>query len=179
MDAFSTMMGNKTTKSGYSILKGSHNTEEDACYLLQFDGLSNPNPGVSTGGAVMFSPNDRKVVFERGEFIQFATNNQAEYTGLLIGIKSAVDLEVKHLLIEGDSQLVIFQIQGKWKLKNEGLKQLHKDITTLLKNFEFIGIRHVRRDNNQYADKITNDVFESRTSYLKTKDIRVKSIQSK
>lgn len=170
MDAFSTMMGDKTTKSGYFILKGSSNTEEDGCYLLQFDGLSDPNPGVSTGGAVMFSPVGRNVVFERGEFIQFATNNQAEYTGLLIGIKCAVDLGVKQLLIEGDSQLVIFQIQGKWKLKHEGLKQLHKDITALLKNFEFVGIRHVRRDKNQYADKITNDVFKSKTSYLKTNE---------
>ncbi|NDB86194.1 MAG: hypothetical protein EB127_26385, partial [Alphaproteobacteria bacterium] len=85
----SSQPSDRKTKSGYSIIKGSDKTEEESCYLLQFDGLAEPNPGISTGGAVVFSPISRKVVFERGEFIDFATNNQAEYTGLVIGLQSA------------------------------------------------------------------------------------------
>jgi ribonuclease HI len=168
-NAFDIMMKpqiDKKTKSGYSIIKGS-NFEEEDCYLLQFDGLSNPNPGISTGGAVLFSPVSRKVVFERGEYIQYATNNQAEYTGLIIGLKSAIDNGIKQILIEGDSQIVIFQTEGKWKVKNENLKNLNNEVKKLLLQFDFVAVRHVYRDNNEYADKITNDVFESKQSYFK------------
>lgn len=145
--------------------------EEDKCYLLQFDGLSEPNPGISTAGAVMFSPAPRTPVFERGEFMGHATNNQAEYTGLLIGIKSAFDLGIKQVLIEGDSQLIIFQTEGKWKVQNEILKNLNKEVRDiLLSKFDYVGIRHIYRDKNQYADKITNDVYASKTSFFKKFD---------
>lgn len=155
------------TKSGYSIIRGSDSVEEESCYLLQFDGLSEPNPGTSTAGAVLFYPNSQNVVFERGEFLNYATNNQAEYTGLLIGLKSAIDLGIKKLLIEGDSQLVIFQTEGKWKVKNEILKNINNQIRDLLTYFDFIAIRHVYRNKNEYADKITNDVLKTRTSFFR------------
>jgi ribonuclease HI len=158
---------NKKTSGGYSVIKGLDTIEESACYLLQFDGLSEPNPGTSTGGAVMFCPGSRKVVFERGEFMNFATNNQAEYTGLLIGVKSALEFDVKHLLIEGDSQLVIFQTEGKWKVKNDGLKTLNKEVRDLLSQFDFVAIRHVYRDKNEHADRITNNVLKSGKSFFK------------
>lgn len=171
-NAFQMMMktpqsADKKTKNGYSIIKGSDKTEEDSCYLLQFDGLSEPNPGTSTGGAVLFSPIQRKVVFERGEFIDYATNNQAEYTGLLIGIKSAIEVGVEEILIEGDSQLIIFQTEGKWKVKNDDLKTLNKEVKDLLSHFKFVGIRHIYRDKNVHADKITNDVLKLRESFFK------------
>jgi ribonuclease HI len=175
-DAFQMMMksshsSEKNTKSGYSIIRGLDTTDEESCYLLQFDGLSEPNPGTSTGGAVMFYPNSRKVLFERGEFIDYATNNQAEYTGLLIGIKSAIDLGIKQLLIEGDSKLVILQSEGKWKVKSDNLKNLNKETRDLLTHFDFVAIRHVYRDNNQYADRITNDVLKSKKSFYKKMSI--------
>jgi len=154
------------TKSDYLMIRGSEDPGEDKCYLLQFDGLSFPNPGISTGGAVMFSPSSRKVVFERGEFIEHATNNQAEYTGLIIGLNSAIDLGVKNLLIEGDSNLVILQTAGKWKVKNEALKDLNEEVRDLLPFFEFVAIRHVYRDKNVHADRITNDVLKSKKSFF-------------
>jgi ribonuclease HI len=161
----------KKTESGYSIIKGTEK-KESKCHLLQFDGLSQPNPGTSTAGAVLFSPiiteTQRAPIFERGEFMNYATNNQAEYTGLLIGLKSAKELQIKNLLIEGDSQLVINQVQGKWKVSNDSLKVLNKEILELLKDFDFVAIRHVYRNSNKYADKITNDVLESKQSYFKT-----------
>jgi len=155
------------TKSGYSIIKGSSETEEDNCYLLQFDGLSEPNPGESTGGAVVFSPNDRKPLFERGEYMGFGTNNQAEYTGLLIGIQSAIDMGIKEILIEGDSNLVINQVKGSWKVNNDKLKVINIQIRNLIENFTFVGIKHVYREKNVYADRITNDVVKTKKSYSK------------
>ena len=161
-NAFSIMMKTpqveQKTSSGYAIIKGSCRPEEQ-CYLLQFDGLSEPNPGTSTGGAVLFSPGARTLVFEVGKFIEYGTNNQAEYTGLLIGLKSAIEKGVREILIEGDSQLVIFQTEGKWKVKNEVLQVMNREARDLVSQFDFAAIRHVRRENNKHADRITNEVL--------------------
>jgi ribonuclease HI len=170
VNAFALLMNSaqqisKKTKTGFSILKGLK-VEEEACHLLQFDGLSKPNPGVSTGGAVLFSPS-RKIIFERGEFIEFATNNQAEYTGLRIGLESCVELGIKHLLVEGDSKLVICQTEGIWKVSNEELKVFNKKIKELVEQFESIAIRHIYRKMNSHADRITNDVLRSKESFFK------------
>jgi ribonuclease HI len=159
------------TESTYSIMKGS-GLLDDECHLLQFDGLSNPNPGESTAGAVLFSPIERKPVFERGAYMGNATNNQAEYTGLLIGLKGAIKFGVKNILIEGDSQLVIFQTEGKWKVTNETLKSIHDEIKALLDQFDYIGIRHIPRENNTYADKITNDVLRTKKSFFIKKSMQ-------
>ncbi len=171
-DAFQMLMrasqsSERKTKSGYAVIRDFNGIDEESCHLLQFDGLSDPNPGTSTSGAVMFYPISRDVVFERGEFIHHATNNQAEYTGLLIGMRSAVELGIKYLLIEGDSQLVIFQTEGKWKIKNDSLKILNKEVRDLLTHFDFVAIRHIYRDKNLHADRITNDVLKSKQSFFK------------
>jgi len=158
--------------SSYTIIKGSPSTPEEACYLLQFDGLCEPNPGTATAGAVLYTPcsdGTRSILMERGEFMGPGTNNTAEYTGLLIGVKSAVDFGVKLLLIEGDSNLVVQQVSGNWKVANETLKPLHKEIRNLLQiHFDFVAIRHVYRDKNVRADAITNAVFKTRQSFYRT-----------
>ena len=137
------------------------------CYLLQFDGLAFPNPGETTGGAVLFD-SKKKIIFEAGEYMNFGTNNQGEYTGLFIGIKNAIKHKVKNILIEGDSNLVIQQVLGSWKVNNEILKLLHKEIVMLLKeNFDFVGIRHVYRKDNTYADKLTNITLQLKSSFTK------------
>jgi ribonuclease HI len=153
--------------NSYTVIKGSPSTPESACYLIQFDGLCEPNPGIATAGAVLYTP-EKSILMERGEFIGPGTNNTAEYTGLLIGVKSAVDFGVKKLLIEGDSNLVVQQVSGNWKVNNETLKVFHKEIRELLTRFDFVAIRHVYRDSNVAADAITNAVFKSRQSFYRT-----------
>ena len=153
--------------NSYTVIKGSPSTPQEACYLLQFDGLCEPNPGIATAGAVLYAP-DKSVLVECGEFIGPGTNNTAEYTGLLIGVKSAVDFGVKKLLIEGDSNLVVQQVSGNWKVSNETLKALHKEIRELITRFDFVAIRHVYRDSNVAADAITNEVFKNRQSFYRT-----------
>ena len=138
-------------------------------YLLQFDGLSEPNPGASSGGAVLFA-SCTTLVFEAGEFIPYATNNQAEYSGLILGLKHIIEIckDPIDLRIEGDSQLIINQVAGKWKVKNAALKDLHTTVQSLIQNpiFKNVEIRHVYRDQNKHADKLTNDVMKTRTSFL-------------
>ena len=153
------------TESGYFILKGSHHIHENECYLLQFDGKAEPNPGRASGGAILYSQN-KEPLYETGEYIEFATNNVAEYTGLIIGLRLALEMGFTKLLVEGDSQLVIFQIQGKWKVKNENIQKYNKEVRNLVSQFEFIACRHICREFNKEADRITNEVMDSRETFI-------------
>lgn len=157
-----------TAASEFTMIKGSVISNSDSSYLLQFDGLSEPNPGASSGGAVLYAP-DGSIVFEAGEFIPHATNNQAEYSGLILGLTHAKSFPVSSLRIEGDSMLIINQVAGKWKIKNDVLKALHAAVLELLNDpaFVHVGIRHVYRDQNKHADKMTNDVMKTRESFYK------------
>lgn len=153
--------------NAFKVLKGSHTTNHERCYLLQFDGGSHKNPGPSSAGAVLFGPNQREFVYEQGVFITHATNNEAEYKALLVGLEAAKNLGITHLLIEGDSQLVIEQIKGAFKIKSESLRPLYTSAQKLLaKNFEFVGIRHIYRENNTYADGITKYILQTKESYI-------------
>jgi len=77
----------------------------------------------------------------------------------LIGLKAAIEKGVKEILIEGDSQLVIFQTEGKWKVKNEALQVMNREAREMISHFDFAAIRHIYRDKNQHADRITNEVL--------------------
>jgi ribonuclease HI len=164
-NAFEVLMSpKKMTKSNYVIYKGEEN---ENAYRLQFDGKSEPNPGPSSAGAVIHYPNLEAVKAEVGEWIPNATNNEAEYKSLLIGLELAIQLGIKNLLIAGDSNLVINQVFGDWKVKSENLREVNRKIKNLFKNFDFIAAKHVYRERNAYADNITNVVYENKKGYLK------------
>lgn len=155
----------KDTESGYCIVKGNQNVNESECYLLQFDGLAKPNPGIASGGAIIYSKY-KEPLYETGEYIDFATNNVAEYRGLIIGLRLALERGLSKLLIEGDSQLIIFQTQGKWKVKDNNLQKYNKEVCNLISKFEFVALRHIRRELNKEADRITNEVVKSKETYI-------------
>ena len=93
-------------------------------HTLYFDGCSKGNPGMSGAGAVLY---DEQLVeiWSNAQFVgNRSTNNEAEYTGLLIGLRKSVDLGVGHLLVRGDSQLIIRQLKGEYKVKSESLKPI-------------------------------------------------------
>ena len=139
---------------------------KEFCYLLQFDGLSFPNPGETSSGAVIFCP-DGKILCEAGSYLPTGTNNTAEYGGLLLGLRLAIQHDVKNLHIEGDSQLVIQQSLGKWAVNNLALKALNAEVKVLLEEFDYVALRHVRRENNTHADGITNEVIQSKTAFVR------------
>ena len=170
MNAFDTLMANrksvsKDTETGYYIIRGNSTVKESKCYLLQFDGLAQPNPGEASGGSIIYSPN-RDPLYETGKYIKYATNNIAEYTGLIIGLRLALEKGFTNLLVEGDSQLIIFQTQGKYKVKNDTLKKYNKDVCHLVSQFDFLAIRHIRREFNHEADRITNETVKSKESLV-------------
>jgi len=144
--------------------------EAGHCHLLQFDGGAVPNPGEACGAAVIFSAEPRISVFEGGTYLEKATNNQAEYIGLLYGLRTAVKMGIKSLIIEGDSQLVVFQVSRKWNVHNETLKGYHRCVHDLLANFEYVGIRHVLRAHNKLADALTGEGIRRKASFVLVKN---------
>jgi ribonuclease HI len=154
----------KTVKKVYNLIHSKTVTPLNQCYLLKFDGGAVPNPGKCGSGAVLFSPNGSKI-WEVGQFMPHGTNNQAEYTGLFIGLKLCKRLGIADLKIEGDSMLVIKQICGLWAVKADGIKDLSQQVNTLLRDFNYVVARHVYREDNTEADAITNELQATQTNF--------------
>lgn len=157
----------------YNLLVGSSDKSATA-WLLQFDGAANPNPGPASAGAVLWSPQDaqgkRSPVFEMGKFIGKNTNNVAEIQGLLLGLKMAVMRNARDLLIEGDSELIINQQIGKYKVSHKNLKVWWSEIQAAMMDetcFDWIAIRHVYRECNERADSITKEVLSKKQSFTR------------
>ena len=124
-------------------------------YKLQFDGCSKANPGIAGAGAVIYKLNQE--ISSKIKFVgNNSTNNAAEYTGLIIGLKEAILLGIKTLLVEGDSMLVIKQMNGEYKVKSTNLIDLYNEANDLSKNFENICFKHIYRENNKRADELSN-----------------------
>jgi ribonuclease HI len=124
-------------------------------YKLQFDGCSKANPGIAGAGAVIYKLNQE--ISSKIKFVgNNSTNNAAEYTGLIIGLKEAILLGIKTLLVEGDSMLVIKQMNGEYKVKSTNLIDLYNEANDLSKKFENIYFKHIYRENNKRADELSN-----------------------
>jgi ribonuclease HI len=124
-------------------------------YKLQFDGCSKSNPGIAGAGAVIYKFNEEisnKIMFVGNN----ETNNVAEYTGLIIGLLQAINLNIKVLTVEGDSMLVIKQMKGEYKVKSVNLIALYDKAKLLEKEFDSISYKHIYRVNNKRADELSN-----------------------
>ena len=133
-------------------------------YQLKFDGGAVPNPGRAGSAAVIYSPTGI-LLYECGEYIPHATNNTAEYGGLICGLKLATKKGIRRLLIQGDSTLVINQINGSWAVSNPKIKELHNQVQLLLNNFDYVACRHVYRSHNAHADGLADEIIESRAGF--------------
>ena len=124
-------------------------------YLLQFDGCSKGNPGLSGAGAVIY--NYENEIWGKSAFIgEKSTNNEAEYNGLLIGLLEAKNMGIRHLAVEGDSMLVIKQMRGEYKVKSDKLFDLYNQAKQISDSFETITFTHIYRANNKRADELSN-----------------------
>lgn len=138
-------------------------------YLLQFDGAADPNPGPASGAYVLFSPPRkdngsicRFVVEEGYRFLPKATNNEAEYTGLILGLQAAREHGVKNLEIEGDSQLVVNQVLGAWQVKTPTLVPLKSKAANLYYSFPTRLLRHIPRELNTDADYLSKEALQTK-----------------
>jgi len=137
--------------------------QDTSNYKLMFDGGSRGNPGLCGIGGVIFKDD---VVLTTYEAIvsQFNTNNYAEYMALIRGLKVAKELNIKKIKIEGDSKLVIEQVNGNWKVKAKGLIPLHKEIAELKTYFSEITFSHIKRKYNTIADNLANIAMDKEES---------------
>ena len=123
-------------------------------YILNFDGASRGNPGPAGIGAVIF--HNGKEIWASCQYIGTKTNNQSEYSALILGLKQALTRDIKCLQVYGDSQLIINQINGEYKVRNPGLQDLYKEVQDLQAHFESIVFTHVYREFNKRADQLSN-----------------------
>ena len=127
-------------------------------FTINFDGGARPNPGPAAIGVVLRDA-DGKVVEAVGEKIGEATNNIAEYRALLRGIELAVEHGATDLEVIGDSQLVVRQIEGAYKVKKPQLKPLHEQALSALAELDNWEIRHVMREENAAADDLAGQAL--------------------
>ncbi|KAM0915801.1 hypothetical protein ACQ4PT_010565 [Festuca glaucescens] len=123
--------------------------------VVHFDGASKGNPGKSGAGAVLMTE-DGRVISRLREGLGVATNNVAEYRGLILGLKYAIRLGFKRIKVYGDSQLVCYQVKGTWQAKKENMMELCKEVKKLQENFISFEVNHVRREWNSEADRQAN-----------------------
>ena len=124
------------------------------------DGGSRGNPGPAAVAAVASEPGG-EVLAERSERIGAATNNVAEYRAVLLGIELARELGADEIELVGDSQLIVRQVQGEYKVKQEHLRPLRDEVMRALDGFGSWSIRHVKRGENERADELLNEALDS------------------
>ncbi len=131
-----------------SLLERTNRVKEGSLYC---DGASSGNPGKSGVGVVLTAEGN---TYEMSESIGIATNNVAEYTALLRGLDKAKSLKIESLKIFVDSELLVKQVLGEYRVKSENLTGLYHNVMSRLKGFKSYTIAHVPREQNKQADKL-------------------------
>ena len=129
--------------------------------ILYTDGAARGNPGPAGAGAVIVSPAGH-IMAKVGKFLGDSTNNVAEYTGLLIGLKRAKAMGIKELDVFSDSELMVKQLQGDYAVKAEHLRPLYDEVRALLKGFSDVHLAHIPREQNAAADEMSNRAIDER-----------------
>ena len=153
--------------------KSEHFTKEDGdeekkyIYQLYFDGASKGNPGLSGAGAVLYKcyQEKKKKIFEVTRFVgNEHTNNQAEYCGLIIGLKECLKRGIRKITVYGDSKLVINQMNEEWDVKSPKLKPLYESAKKIENKMEIVSFQYIKRVYNSEADALANKAIDD---YLK------------
>lgn len=123
--------------------------------IVACDGASRGNPGPAGAGAQITDP-DGVVLAEVTEGLGEATNNVAEYTAVIRGLERALELGADSVLLRSDSQLLINQLTGRYRVKSPHLQPLYRRVRELAAGFDSIEYEHVRRERNTEADRLAN-----------------------
>jgi ribonuclease H / adenosylcobalamin/alpha-ribazole phosphatase len=129
---------------------------------LSTDGGARGNPGPAAFGYVL-ETGDGHVLAAHGEAIGRATNNVAEYRGLVAGMEKAAELGVDELEVVSDSELLVKQMQGEYRVKNEALRALWEDASDLERRFRKVRYTAVRRAHNELADRLVNEALDAQS----------------
>jgi ribonuclease HI len=128
---------------------------------LRTDGGARGNPGPAGAGFVLAAA-DGAIIAQGGRFLGESTNNVAEYEALIWGLETAAELGVRRIAVFCDSELVVRQVTGVYRVKHENMKPLFVRALALLRTFESFDVRHVRRAENVAADALVNEAIDVR-----------------
>jgi len=131
-------------------------------YKLYTDGASRGNgtKNQRAGAGAVIKDSQGNTISEVWEYLGSATNNEAEYHSLIMGIGEVLRLDIRKIDIYMDSNLVCKQVCGGWRVRKEHLKPLRKRVTTLLDKFDHWSLNHIRREFNKDADKLANKALD-------------------
>ncbi|MDZ4654632.1 MAG: ribonuclease HI family protein [Coriobacteriia bacterium] len=132
-----------------------------AAYILHTDGGARGNPGPAGAGIVLRDPNGA-VVCEGGRYLGEVTNNVAEYEALIWGLETAIAHGARRLVVKADSELVVKQMKGQYRVKHPGLKPLYERALSAVSTVGTVEFVHVRRDQNKDADDLANRAMDAR-----------------
>lgn len=135
-------------------------------FTLNIDGGSRGNPGPAACGVVICE--NKTVVYEAGFFLGRTTNNVAEYQGLIHGVKAAIDMGVTELTIYSDSELMVRQITGEYRVKSPDLKPLFDQAQSLLLKLDTWKFSHIYRESNGRADAVANKAMDEKRDVILT-----------
>jgi RecQ family ATP-dependent DNA helicase len=148
---------NKDYINDSNILSESEIDKKSDKYTLYFDGASKGNPGLAGAGAIIYD-NNKKDMWNLSMFVGInETNNTAEYNGLLLGLTKAIEMKINNLVVKGDSELIIKQMTGEYKVSAPNLKYLFNSAKELEKKISNICYKHIYREKNTVADRLANE----------------------
>lgn len=132
-------------------------------WVLYTDGASRGNPGAAGAGWVLFDAEQNLI--ERGNaYLGVKTNNEAEYEAMLRGLRAAHAAGAQTLGVRADSELLVKQLRGEYRVKNPKLRPLYEAVVGVLRNFASVDVAHVRRDDNRQADREANLAIDAHRS---------------
>jgi ribonuclease HI len=142
-----------------------------AAHVAYVDGASRGNPGPASYAAILHTP-DRKEIFRMGKPLGIATNNAAEYYALITALDYAAHHGIKSLRVRSDSELLVNQMNGRYRVRSKDLKPLHERAAKLANHLEHFTIEHVPREENREADALANEALDrggSRSKFFNDK----------
>lgn len=131
-------------------------------WIMYTDGASRGNPGKSGAGAFLISDSGQEIPLSH--YLGIKTNNQAEYAALVMGLAELKKLKARFVEVRADSELMVRQLKGEYRVKNEGLIPYYEKAKNLLLGFEKVTFRHVPREENKKADKLANEAIDFRVA---------------
>jgi len=133
--------------------------------IVEADGGSRGNPGVAGAGAVVLDAATGEVLAELGRYVGIASNNVAEYTGLIAGVRAAIEIDPHAVLrVRMDSKLVVEQMSGRWRIKHPDMAELAAEARQALTGTP-VAFEWVPRDRNRRADRLANEAMDKRLDF--------------
>lgn len=133
--------------------------------IVEADGGSRGNPGVAAGGSLVIDSATGEVLAELGVFCGITTNNVAEYSGMIAGIRKAIEIDPRAVLhVRMDSKLVVEQMSGRWKIKHSAMAELAAEAREVLTGTP-VSFEWIPRAENSRADRLANEAMDKRLSF--------------